>query len=156
MKPVCLIAIISLCPMLAHAEIYKAVDADGHVTYSSEPIKGGKKITLEPLPTMAPSRSRSNAASDAFPRVNNETQKTRDEMRRKILLDELSIEEKLLAESRQNLADGEGNPDVYHGKDGKTYRNVAKFEEKIKTLRDQVDLHGRNIEALKIELSKLK
>jgi len=49
-----LLAMMSLCPLLAHAEIYKAVDADGHVTYSSTPIKGGKKITLEPLPTMVP------------------------------------------------------------------------------------------------------
>jgi len=36
------------------ADIYKAVDTSGHVTYSSAPIKGGKKIILEPLPTMAP------------------------------------------------------------------------------------------------------
>jgi hypothetical protein len=29
----------------SYAEIYKRVDADGHVTYSSEPLKGGKKFT---------------------------------------------------------------------------------------------------------------
>jgi len=33
---------------------------------------------------------------------------------------------------------------------------VVKYEEKIKTLNDQVDLHRKNIEALKTELSKLK
>lgn len=154
MKTGCLIVIFSLCPMLAHAEIYKAVDADGHVTYSSEPIKGGRKIVLEPLPTMAPPRPQSS--HEAFPRVDSATQKDRDGMRRKILLDELDKEEKLLAESRQNLAEGEKNPEVYHGKDGKTYRNVAKYEEKIKSLKDQVDLHGRNIESIRIELSRLK
>jgi hypothetical protein len=33
---------------------------------------------------------------------------------------------------------------------------VAKYEEKIRALREQVDLHRKNVEALKIELSKLR
>ena len=152
-----LLAMISLCPALAQAEIYKAVDADGHVTYSSTPIKGGKKIILEPLPTMVPpANPRSAASPEGFPRVDGATQKGRDDTRRRILQDELSTEEKLLEEARQKLKEGEENPEVYLGKDGKTYRNVAKYEEKIKTLSDQVDLHRKNIEALKTELSKLK
>ena len=151
-----LLAMMSLCPVLAHAEIYKAVDADGHVTYSSTPIKGGKKIILEPLPTMVPPRTRSAASPEGFPRVDGATQKGRDDTRRKILQDELSTEEKLLEEAMRNLKEGEANPEVYRGQDGKSYRNVAKYEEKIKTLKDQVDLHSKNIEALNIELSKLK
>ncbi len=152
-----LLAIISLCPVLAQAEIYKAVDADGHVTYSSTPIKGGKKIILEPLPTMVPpARAPSAASPDGFPRVDGATQKNRDDTRRKILQDELSIEERLLEEATQSLKEGEANPEVYQGKDGKTYRNVAKYEEKIKPLKDQVDLHRKNVEALRTELSKLK
>ena len=152
-----LLAILSLCPALAQAEIYKAVDADGHVTYSSTPIKGGKKIILEPLPTMVPpARARSAASPEDFPKVDGATQKGRDDTRRKILQDELSTEEKLLEEARQNLKEGAENPEVYRGQDGKTYRNVAKYEEKIKALNDQVDLHRKNIEALNTELSKLK
>lgn len=152
-----LLAMLCFCPLLAQAEIYKAVDADGHVTYSSTPIKGGKKIILEPLPTMVPpARSRSAASPEGFPRVDGETQKGRDDTRRKILQDELSTEEKLLEEAKQSLKEGEENPEVYQGKDGKTYRNVAKYEEKVKTLNEQVDLHQKNIEALKTELSKLK
>ena len=90
-----LLAMISLCPLLAQAEIYKAVDADGHVTYSSTPIKGGKKIILEPLPTMVPpARARSSASPEDFPRVDGATQKGRDDTRRKILQDELSTEER--------------------------------------------------------------
>lgn len=149
-----LLAVISLCPILAQAEIYKAVDADGHVTYSSTPIKGGKKIILEPLPTMVPP-ARVSSPED-FPKVDGATQRSRDDARRKILQDELNAEERLLEEARQNLKEGEANPEVYRGQDGKTYRNVAKYEEKIKTLQEQVDLHSKNVEALKIELSKLK
>ena len=152
-----LLAILCLSPVWAQAEIYKAVDADGHVTYSSTPIKGGKKIILEPLPTMVPpARARSVASPEGFPKVDGATQKGRDDTRRKILQDELSSEQKLLEESMQRLKEGEANPEVYKGQDGKTYRNMAKYEEKIRTLNEQVDLHQKNIEALKTELSKLK
>jgi len=157
MKLGCLLGILCLSPALAQAEIYKSVDADGHVTYSSTPIKGGKKIILEPLPTMAPlARARPAASPEGFPKVDGTTQRGRDDTRRKILQDELDSEQKLLEESMQRLKEGEANPEVYKGQGGKTYRNVAKYEEKIKLLNEQVDLHQRNIEALKTELSKLK
>lgn len=157
MKPVYILAMSFLCTAQVQAEIYKSVDADGHVTYSSAPIKGGKKIILEPLPTMVPpSRTRSSDSAEGFPKVDNATQTDRDDTRRKILLEELSMEEKLLEEARQKLKEGEENPEVYRGQGGKTYRNVAKYEEKIKNLKNQVDMHSKNIEALEIELSKIK
>ena len=150
-----LLAVLCVCPSLVQAEIYKAVDANGHVTYSSTPIKGGKKIILEPLPTMVPpARTRSSTSPEGFPKVDGETQKNRDDTRFLILQNELSEEERLLEEAKLNL--NEASPEVYRGKDGKTYRNTEKYEEKIKPLADQVELHQRNVEALKTELSKLK
>lgn len=146
-----LFAVLCAWPMLAQADIYKSVDADGHVTYSSTPIAGGKKLNLEPLPTMLPP---ANAAA-GFPKVDSETQKGRDDTRRKILQDELDAERKSLETARQNLSDAEATPEVYKGQDGRTYRNVAKYDEKVKPLQDEVDLHTRNIEALETELSKL-
>jgi hypothetical protein len=134
------------------AEIYKAVDENGHVTYSSSPIKGGKKIILEPLPTMDAPRS----PSEGFPSVDGETQKNRDDTRYMILQNELSAEEKLLEEAKQNLQEGESKPEVYRGKDGKTFRNVAKYNEKIKMLTEQVEQHQKNVDALNTEISKLK
>jgi hypothetical protein len=148
-----LFAVLLICPMLVHADIYKSIDENGHVTYSSTPLKGGKRIYLAPLSTMVPpAKVRS---SDDFPRVDSATQRERDDTRRKILQDELNAEEKLLAVAQQNLKDGEANPEVFKGQDGRTYRNVAKFDEKIKQLNDQVDLHQQNVNALKTELSKL-
>ena len=149
-----LFTLLCICPMLAQAEIYKAIDKDGHVTYSSTPIKGGKKIILEPLPTMLPpSRARS---PQNFPKVDGATQKGRDDTRYMILQNELASEEKLLAEAKQHLQEAEANPEVYKGAGGKTFRNVGKYEEKIKPLAEQVELHQKNIEALKTELSKLQ
>ena len=153
MKPGYLLAALCACPMLVHAEIYKSVDEDGHVTYSSTPLKGGRKLNLEPLPTMVPPAN--VQSSEGFPRVDTETQRGRDDTRRKILQDELNAEQKLLDEATQNLKDGESNPEVFKRNDGKTYRNVAKYDEKIKTLQEQVDLHKNNVDALKTELSKL-
>jgi hypothetical protein len=146
-----LIALLA-CPIWVQAEIYKSVDADGHVTYSSTPVKGAKRLDLPPLPTMAPP-SRTTTPAD-FPKVDSEKQKERDAMRRRILEDELTAEEKLLAEARLNLE--EASPEVYRGANGKTYRNVAKYEEKIKVLSAEVDLHEKNVSALKAELSKVK
>ena len=148
-----LFAVLCACPALSYADIYKGIDENGHVTYSSSPIKGGKKLNLPPLPTMAPP-AKVQAPAD-FPRVDNETQKRRDDTRRKILLDELSSEQKLLDEATQNLKDGESNPEIYKGQDGRTYRNVVKYDSKVKALQEQVDLHKNNVEALKTELSKL-
>ncbi|MDH4234366.1 MAG: DUF4124 domain-containing protein [Gallionella sp.] len=152
MKPRYLFAMMCAWPLLVQADIYKAVDANGHVTYSSTPIKGGKKIVLEPLPTMVPPGSARSPAD--FPKVDAATQRARDETRRKILQDELDTEEKLLSESQQQL--NEASPEVYVGQGGKTFRNVAKYEETIKPIQEQIELHQKNIEALKTELSKLK
>ena len=148
-----LLAVLCVCPMMVHAEIYKAVDENGHVTYSSTPLKGGKKLILEPLPTMMPPAN--VQTSSEFPKVDNQTQRGRDDTRGKILRDELKTEEKLLAEATQNLKDGESDPEVFKGENGRTYRNVAKYDEKIKALQEQVDLHKSNVEALKTELSRL-
>ncbi len=100
-------------------------------------------------------RARNPSPSD-FPRVDNNTQRNRDDTRGKILKDELATEDKLLADARHKLKAGEGNLGVFTGEDGKTYRNIAKYEEKIKSLQGQVILHEKNIEALKIELSKIR
>ena len=166
MKPGCsFFLLLCMCHIgWAQAEIYKSVDSEGHVTYSSSPTKGSKKLDLEPLPSPLPAsspperveRTRSNTSSYGFPRVDNGMQKSRDGTRRKILEDELSAEANMLAEARQNLKDGAENPETSAGKDGRAYRNTAKYDLKMKLLQEQVSLHEKNVGALKTELSNLK
>jgi hypothetical protein len=134
-------AILLLCliPVFAQADIFKAVDANGNVTYSSAPIKGGKRIVVTP-PVRA-ARARSAESPQSFPRVSEETQKGRDESRRKILEDELKTEESLLVTAQQSL---------------KAAGNQPKDDARTSALNKQVDLHQGNIDALKAELSKLK
>lgn len=93
-------AVTALTATTAHAEIYKHVDAEGRVTYSNVPMKGAVKLNLEPLTTIPASRPKTSAASPpGFPKVDGDTQKKRDDTRRKILEEELEAEEKLLAEA---------------------------------------------------------
>jgi hypothetical protein len=152
--------LLLLAPLTVQADIYKSVDADGHVTYSSTPSKGSKRLDIGPASRAAPAESaprRRNAdsAAESFPRVDRATQQNRDDVRRKILQEELATEQKLLVEARSNLKDGEENPEVFRGKDGKTYRNVAKYDAKIRDLTEEIELHQRNIEALQTELSRI-
>jgi len=150
-----LFALICCYPLYGQAAIYKTVDADGHVTYSSSPIKDGKIILLEPLSTMVPVKSPRQAAPKDFPKVDKATQKKRDDTRRTILEDELRTEMELVEQAKADLETGKTKPEVFQ-RNGKTFRNVAKFNTKIETLTEQIELHQDNVDALKLELSKLK
>jgi Domain of unknown function (DUF4124) len=161
-----------LLPQFAFAEIYKHVDADGRITYSNVKIKGAKKLALEPADTSfgtgagssddggakrAPATRTATPAN--FPKVDAGTQNQRDSKRKDILQSELDAERKALEEAKKAYAEGESKPEVYQKKnaDGtsKTFRNVAKFEEKMKGLQAEVDAHQRNIELLEREISNI-
>ena len=148
----------------AQAEIYKQVDADGHVTYSNVKMKGAKKVVLEPADTNfggdnSPSRRAKtrSATPESFPKVDSDTQKQRDGSRKEILQSELEAEKKALEDAKKAYAEGESTPEVYQKKnaDGSsnTFRNVPKFQEKMKNLQADVDAHQRNIELLEKEIS---
>lgn len=158
MKPLNLL--IFLCvgyTSLAQAEIYKKVDADGHVTYSSEPTTGSKKLDLlSPNIIPPPARVRNTVPPPDSLKVDPATQKSRDNLRRQILEEELSSELKLVEEARQNLIYEKETSEALKDKDGKYSRNLAKHEERLKVLQWQVTLHEKNVEALKIELLKIK
>ena len=137
------------CAGLVHAEIYKSVDSEGHVTYSSMPSKGAKKLGLDKpgsssnTPhehTSRTSRAPEAASPADFPKVDSSTQKNRDSTRRKILTDELATEEKMLSEARVKLKQGDAS--LSGGK--------------LHELQDEVTLHEKNVSALKTELSNVK
>ncbi len=166
MKPIRLLllcAAFAVSPT-AHADIYKRVDKDGHVTYSSEPLKGARKLHLEPLPTFPPPPTvhaprhteRKQSGEEGFPRVDSATQSRRDDKRRRILEDELASEQQALEEARQQLQTVQDTPQVYTGADGKTYRNMAKYEEDVQAAQENVRMHENNIQALQTELANLK
>ena len=161
---IALIALVS-APIFAYAEIYKHVDSEGRVTYSNVKLKGAKKLDLEPADTnfggdnSAPRREATRAPQSktatpaSFPKVDAGTQNQRDSKRKDILLSELEAEKQALAQAKQAYIEGESKPEVYRGANGKTFRNVAKFDEKMKSLQADIDVHQRNIELLNKEIS---
>lgn len=154
----CALALALACPPIAaHAEICKYVDSDGGVIYSNtpnKPPKGAKKVKCfdEPrqvsAPTPAAPKSTGAAKAD-FPKVDGETQKKRDDERRRILERELADEESRLEAARQQLAEQEA---VRTGSE----RNYQRFLDRVQPFRDSVAVHERNIDAIKREISNLK
>jgi len=142
----------------ARADICKYVDADGNIHYSNvAPEKGWRRLSCTATSGEDSARRAGNAASAratpspaGFPRVDSETQKGRDDVRRKVLTEELAAEEKLLAESRAAYADGAPVPLPEERSDAEKYR------QRIAKLRQSVALHEKNIQALRKELALVK
>lgn len=134
----------------AYAEIYKYVDENGRVTYSNVAKKGAKKLDLEPTSGDNGSKSRRSVATpENFPKVDGETQKKRDNVRQKLLAEELATEQKQLAEAKQALKEGEA---TRLGDE----RNYQKYLDRVQKLKDNVTLHEKNVEALQKELGATK
>jgi len=131
----------------AAAEIYKYVDENGRITYTNVPKRGAKKLDLDPATA---AKSRGNTGPASFPKVDNQTQKKRDDQRKQILQEELATEEKALADSKVALKEGEAQ------RLGDEARNYQKYLDRIKKLKDNVALHEKNIEALKKELGEFR
>jgi hypothetical protein len=153
-----LLLLVSSYP--AQAQIYKHTDANGRVTYSNMPTKGAVKLDIEPPASngnAAPPESRPQRAKTPanFPRVDRKTQEQRDDKRKQILQSELEIEKQALEEAQKAYEEGKAKPEVYRTANGRTFRNVAKYEEKIQRLQADVDLHKGNIELLQKELATL-
>jgi hypothetical protein len=138
----------------AHATICKYVDAEGNVVYSNvAPGKGLRKLSCEIAddgPPRASGTARASTTPSAFPRVQPETQKSRDEKRRKVLDDELASEQKLLGEARE--AYDNGAPPPLPGEKG----DAEKYRQRIARLRQSVEVHERNVEALRKEIATIR
>ncbi|EGK73455.1 MAG: DUF4124 domain-containing protein [Methyloversatilis sp.] len=144
----------ALCVLPAHADVFKCVGPDGHVTYTNDKsnARGCKTLSSEmpvssvPGPAAAPAKPANSGGS--FPSVSGDQQKARDGERRRILEAELDTESKSLEAARKALAEGEA---VRLGDE----RNYQKYLDRIQGLKDNVSLHERNVDALRKELSKL-
>ncbi len=129
-------------PVSISSALYKCVTKTGADAFFNVPDGHS-----DPAAATAPS-ARSAPTPSGFPRVDSDTQKARDDMRRKVLGDELSAEEKLLADARAEYGNGAPAPLAEEKADAERYR------QRIERLRQSVQLHERNVEALKKELGR--
>jgi len=140
----------------ARGDTFKCIDANGRATYTNmkEETKGKncsvvmREISV--VPAVPPARSAAaNPSPAGFPKVDPATQKNRDGARRRILEEELSGEEKALAQAKTELTEQES---VRTGGE-KNYQRVL---DRLQKYKDEVELHEKNVEALKKELSNAK
>lgn len=140
----------------AWADTFKCIDVGGRATYTNikEETKGKnctvvmREISVVPAtPAQRPATASSSPAG--FPKVDQATQKSRDGARRRILEEELSGEEKALAQARAELTEQEG---IRTGDE----RNYQKVLDRLQKYKDEVERHQKNVEALKKELSNTK
>jgi hypothetical protein len=139
------------------AEICVYVDEDGHVTYSniaSSPPKGARKVRCfedrrpQAAPA-APAAPRPASPQQEFPRVDADTQRSRDAERQRILEAELASEQQRLEAARRTLEQQES---VRHGHE----QNYQRYLDRVQPHRDAVANHERNIEAIRQEISNLR
>ena len=133
-------------PVYVTGEMYKCATQSGASSYFNVPGGGGGAASSGSQPI----RSSKATTPSGFPRVDPDTQKGRDDVRRKVLSDELATEEKLLADSRSLYADGAPPPLPEEKADAEKYRV------RIARLRQTVSVHEKNVEALKKELAAIK
>lgn len=114
---------------------------------------GNKPTKSKATPGTAPravNTSTNSSAGTAAAVVDAGTQKTRDGTRRQVLSDELSNEEKALAQTRLAFNSGKPLPMADEGV------GSPKYIDRTKQLEQTLRHHERNVAALKQELSNLK
>ena len=157
------LALFALAPAAAadHHILYECTDGDGGRQFTNIPPKpkstNCRVISVGPTNTVpAPGPAPKSAAKPAphaspanFPRVDRETQQTRDSQRRRILEQELGSEQKLLEQAKKDLAEQES---VRLGSE----RNYQKMLERLEPYQKKVKQHEDNIANLRKELSNLR
>ena len=144
--------LLTCLPPLASAEMWKCVDPDGNTRYTNVKgdAKGCKGLTLEPMNTAPGQRSQQASQKPTnFPSVDNDTQRSRDAGRRKILEQELAQEQLQLDAAKKQLAE---QKDTRAGSE----KNFARVEERLAPFEGKVKLHESNIESLRREIANIK
>jgi hypothetical protein len=132
-------------PAAVGGSTYRCVTESGAFSYFNVP-----GAAESPAPVSSGTKSVSTPTPSSFQRVDPATQKGRDDVRRKVLGEELATEEQLLGEARVAYANGAPTPLP------EEQSNAEKYRERIARYRQAVQLHERNIEALKKELGNSK
>jgi hypothetical protein len=134
-------------PRVVEGRTYRCNTSSGAAAYFNVPGDAPPSNSGVTKRTSGSGNSVAQVSPSTFPKVDPGTQRNRDDMRRKVLGDELASEEKLLAEAR--AAYGNGAPPALPDEQA----NPQKYADRIARLRQAVQLHERNIEALRKEIN---
>lgn len=147
-------------PAIAQSDIFLCIDEQGQKTFQNVgTAKGCKRVDSGPLLTLpaarqpagrtATSEDKVTASPASFPRVDRDTQRTRDNDRKRILEDELKTEEERLARLKMEFNNGEPER---RGDE----RNFALYQERVVRLREDIARIETNVGALRREIALLR
>ena len=131
-----------------YAEIWECVDGNGNKRFTNikSEASGCRMLIVAPINTVPGGKPQARATPPGFPKVDGETQKLRDNDRRKILEQELANEQKLLGQARNELAEQES---MRLGSE----RNYQRVLDRLEPYKTKVKLHEDNIANLRRELA---
>jgi len=137
----------------ARGEIYKCMDARGRPLYTSDKRDTeGKKcetVSREVSVISTPASKPAPKASPAgFPRESSVERQMSRAKQRDTIEKELNQEQSMLMDARKKLSEQE----AIRGGDEKNYARVL---ERLRPYQDTVEVHEKNVEALKRELGNL-
>lgn len=152
-------ATLSASVLPARADtLYKCQNPDGRTTYTNQKSNKTCEVISQDKPVStfnAPPQKPKQATPADFPRVNGDQQKTRDNDRRAILEKELANEQKNLDAAKKEVTEQENLVLPEERTQGGGVQG-GKREARVKSYRDRVQLHERNLESLRKELANLK
>lgn len=145
------------------SEIFVCVGENGEKQFTNTGnVKTCKRMDVQPILTLPASRvpqarsavqpaaePRASVSPASFPRVDGDTQRTRDSDRRRILEDELRAEEERLAKLKSEFNNGEPER---RGDE----RNFVLYKERTQRLQEDIARTENNVRALAREMSLLK
>ncbi len=144
------------------SDIFMCVDDQGNKSFQNVGTgKGCKRMDVGPVLSVPAPRlpagargqtgaeDRASVSPASFPRVDRDTQRTRDTDRRRILEDELRAEEERLGRLRAEFNNGEPER---RGDE----RNFALYQERIQRLREDIARGETNVGALRREIALLR
>jgi hypothetical protein len=147
--------LLALPASQAAADIWECVDESGNKRFTNikSEAKGCKQlaVTAPNVVTSPPAKTQAKAAPRPadFPKVDGDTQKQRDNDRRKILDQELANEQRLLDQAKKDLSEQESQR---LGSE----RNYQRVLDRLEPYKKKVKLHEDNIANLRRELASTK
>ena len=146
------VGLVAGMPLRAQGDMYKCVDDRGRPLYTSEKrdTVGKKCETVAREVNVVPAQVAKPVAKSpaGFPRETAADRVASKAKQKDTLEKELTQEESMLADARKKLSEQEAT----RSGDEKNY---AKVLERLKPYQDTVEVHEKNVEALKRELTNL-